>query len=72
MDVIIPTNLVYVLFDPAIPTSSFNFIQLFLYLYIILCCVYLSWVARLRDNSRLRKGQRSLVSIDNDLLRSMP
>ena len=32
MDVIIPTNLVYVLFDPAIPTSSFNFIQLFLYL----------------------------------------
>ena len=33
MDVIIPTNLVHVLFDPAIPTSSFNFIQLFLYLY---------------------------------------
>ena len=33
MDVIIPTNLVCVLFDPAIPTSSFNFIQLFLYLY---------------------------------------
>ena len=32
MDVIIPTNLVYVLFDPAILTSSFNFI-LFLYLY---------------------------------------
>ena len=27
------TNLVCVLFDPAIPTSSFNFIQLFLYLY---------------------------------------
>ena len=26
------TNLVCVLFDPAIPTSSFNFIQLFLYL----------------------------------------
>ena len=24
------TNLVCVLFDPAIPTSSFNFIQLFL------------------------------------------
>ena len=43
MDVIIPTlNLVCVLFDPAIPTSSFNFIQLFLYLYNILpgyiCC----------------------------------
>ena len=33
---IIPTNLVYVLFDPAIPTSSFNFIQLFLYLYYML------------------------------------
>ena len=28
VDVIIPTSLVYVLFDPAIPTSSFNFIQL--------------------------------------------
>ena len=27
MDVIIPTNLIYVLFDPAIPTSSFNFIH---------------------------------------------
>ena len=27
------TNLVCVLFYPAIPTSSFNFIQLFLYLY---------------------------------------
>ena len=27
------TNLVCVLFDPAIPTSAFNFIQLFLYLY---------------------------------------
>ena len=26
MDVIVPTNLVYVLFDPSIPTSSFNFI----------------------------------------------
>ena len=26
VDVIIPTNLVYVLFDPAIPTSSFNFV----------------------------------------------
>ena len=26
MDVIIPTNLVCVLFDPAIPTSSFNYI----------------------------------------------
>ena len=26
MDVIIPTNLVRVLFDPAIPTSSFNYI----------------------------------------------
>ena len=33
MDMIIPTNLVYVLFDPAIPTSSFNFIQLIIYLY---------------------------------------
>ena len=32
MDVIIPTNLVYVLFDHAIPALSFNFIQLFLYL----------------------------------------
>ena len=31
MDVTIPTNLVCVLFDPAIPTSSFNFI-VFLYL----------------------------------------
>ena len=30
VDMIIPTNLVYVLFDPAIPTSSFNYIQLFL------------------------------------------
>ena len=29
------TNLVCVLFDPAIPTSAFNFIQLFLYLFII-------------------------------------
>ena len=29
---IIPTNLVCVLFDPVIPTSSFSFIQLFLYL----------------------------------------
>ena len=28
------TNLVCVLFDPAIPTSFFNFIQLFLYLYL--------------------------------------
>ena len=26
MDVIIPTNLVCILFDPAIPTSFFNFI----------------------------------------------
>ena len=39
-DVIIPTNLVCVLFDPAIPTSSFNFIQLFLYLYNILITLY--------------------------------
>ena len=30
------TNLVCVLFDPAIPTSSFNFIQLFLYLYYLI------------------------------------
>ena len=29
-DVIIPANLIYVLIDPAIPISSFNFIQLFL------------------------------------------
>ena len=29
MDVIIPTNLVCVLFGATIPTSSFNFIQLF-------------------------------------------
>jgi hypothetical protein len=29
VDVIIPTNLVCVLFGPAIPTSPFNFIQLF-------------------------------------------
>ncbi len=28
MDGIIPTNLVCILFGPAIPTSSFNFIQL--------------------------------------------
>jgi hypothetical protein len=28
VDVIIPTNLVCVLFGPAIPTSYFNFIQL--------------------------------------------
>ena len=33
VDVSIPTNLICVLFDLAIPTSSFNFIQLFLYLY---------------------------------------
>ena len=40
MDVIIPIlNLVCVLFDPAIPTSSFNFIQLFLYLYILMYVV---------------------------------
>ena len=31
MDVIIP-NLVCVLFDPAIPTSSFNLLNYFLYL----------------------------------------
>ena len=36
MDVIIPTDLVCVLFDPAIPTSSFNYI-VFLYLYKCTC-----------------------------------
>ena len=30
MDVIIPTNLVHVLFDPSIPTSSLNFIAFFI------------------------------------------
>ena len=35
MDVIIP-NLVRVLFDPAIPTSSFNLFNYFLYLYNII------------------------------------
>ena len=34
-DYLIPTNLVCILFGIAIPTSSFNFIQLFLYLFII-------------------------------------
>ena len=43
VDVIIPTNLVYVLFDPAIPTSSFNFIQLFLYLYIIILFIIMEF-----------------------------
>ena len=41
VDVIIPTNLVCVLFDPAITISSFTFIQLFLYLYSILLCNFL-------------------------------
>ena len=35
VDVIIPTNLVCVLFDPAIPTSSFNY---------IVCCIYSDFV----------------------------
>ena len=34
-------NLICVLFDPAIPTSSFNFIQLFLYLYNIISVPFL-------------------------------
>ena len=34
MDVVIPTNLVCVLFDPAIPTSSFNYIVFMLVIYI--------------------------------------
>ena len=35
MNVIIPTNLVCVFFGPAIPTLSFNFIQLFFILVVI-------------------------------------
>ena len=54
MDVIIP-NLVHVLFDPAIPTSSFNLFNYFLYLllffFIALWAIhvfqhYLAWFAR--------------------------
>ena len=38
MDVVIPTNLVCVLFDPAIPTSSFNYIVFMLVIYIYITC----------------------------------
>ena len=40
MDVIIPTNLVCVHFDNAVPTSSFNFIQLFSTCFIIIAASY--------------------------------
>ena len=46
VNVIIPTNLIYVLFDPAIPTSLFNFIWLSLYLFlffIALSIIHLTW-----------------------------
>ena len=43
VDVIIPTNLVlYVLYDPAIPTLTFNFIQLSWFLYLFLFFFYCS------------------------------
>ena len=45
-------SLVFVLFDPAIPTSFFNFIQLFLYLFLfffnalsVICQCHLTWFA---------------------------
>ena len=41
MDVIIPTNLVGVPFDPAIPTSSFNYI-VFLYLFLLFFLFFFS------------------------------
>ena len=52
MDVIIPTNLVCVLFDPFIPTSSFNFIVFYtcynviiaLSLNDVILCLYISIV----------------------------
>ena len=40
-NVIIPTNLVCVFFDPAIPTSSINFIQLFLYLFLFVFLLHI-------------------------------
>ena len=50
--IIVAISLVCVLFDPAIPTSFFNFIQLFLYLFLFffnaLSVIYqchLTWVA---------------------------
>ena len=48
-------SLVCVLFDPAIPTSFFNFIQLFLYLYNVIpmnsftCGVPCRWLSRNRS-----------------------
>ena len=44
MDVIIPTNLVWVLVDPAIPTSSFKMITLFFILIIIYDLKAVSWL----------------------------
>ena len=47
------TNLVCVLFDPAIPTSSFNFIQLFLYLFLFFFLLHI--VHFIRPVARLFK-----------------
>ena len=40
MDVIIPTNLVLILFDPAIPSSSFNFIQFHSIVFILISVLF--------------------------------
>ena len=52
MDVFIPTNLVRILFDPAIPTSSFSLFNCFctcFYSFFIAFCIihqcHLTWVA---------------------------
>ena len=50
---IIPTNLVCVLFGIAIPTSSFNFIQLFLYLFLLFFyCVSATIVSIIIEDGR--------------------
>ena len=42
--IVVAISLVCVLFDPAIPTSFFNFIQLFLYLFIFIVCEVMAYI----------------------------
>ena len=56
-------SLVCVLFDPAIPTSFFNFIQLFLYLFLLRCIK--DWDPRDNDiHSRVPAHRTAISQID--------
>ena len=66
MDVIIPTNLVCVLFDSAIPTSSFNYIVFFIMLvyqilYYIIFCFALEYAGL---NSNVFKYQNKVKPVE--------